>query len=503
MPPLEKGNTMWQSGCWRLVVLAGAFLLASSVQAVTPGNATYTYDGVGRIIAVIYEDGTGQVYTYDPAGNRQNSYSGPLPVLGITSSASVAEGGSVTLTVTRTSQSPIATSITYQTIDGSAVAGTNYTSASGTLNFLATDTAKTITIATINDGRYDGPISFNVKISPASANVAALSPSSAVVTINDATAAPSFAIGTPAPVAEGNTVNFTVTRTGTTSLTQAVSYATANNTAVAGTDYTAGAGTLTFAPATTSQTFSVPTAHRINYEGTRSFTATLSNPGNGAVIGTGSATEIITDIDTAISFAINSPTVNEGSPVIFTVSVNGGPAGIPFTVNYATANGTALAGTDYTAASGTLTFPVGTISQAVSIATNGNAHGDTATRNFTVTLSNASNSAPIGTSVGTGGIKSINVPAAPVLSPSYTYKTDVGYSLNWTAPAGNPTSYQLWGSTDSKPTPALKYSGTALSYSTSLGGTNTYYFYVQACNANGCGAQSNQAVVAICLNGNC
>ncbi len=66
------------------------------------------------------------------------------------------------------------------------------------------------------------------------------------------------------------------------------------------------------------------------------------------------------------------------------------------TVNYATSDGTASAGSDYTAASGTLTFNIGVTSQTfdVNITDDGAAEGD---QTITLTLSNATGPASIGT----------------------------------------------------------------------------------------------------------
>ena len=72
----------------------------------------------------------------------------------------------------------------------------------------------------------------------------------------------------------------------------------------------------------------------------------------------------------APSVVVNDITVAEGNAgttaAVFTVSLSG-PSTITVTVDYATSDGTATAGTDYQAASGTLTFPPGTTTGQVSV----------------------------------------------------------------------------------------------------------------------------------------
>jgi len=51
----------------RCVVIAGAAILcASAVLAAT----TYTYDDLGRVTKIVFDNGTKIVYCYDAAGNR-------------------------------------------------------------------------------------------------------------------------------------------------------------------------------------------------------------------------------------------------------------------------------------------------------------------------------------------------------------------------------------------------------------------------------------------------
>jgi hypothetical protein len=90
----------------------------------------------------------------------------------------------------------------------------------------------------------------------------------------------SFSIGEGTAAA-----TITVTRTGGTSGTVEVSYATGDNTATAGADYAAASGTLTFAQGVTSKTFKVSIVNDTAAEGAESLNLVLSNPTGGATLG--------------------------------------------------------------------------------------------------------------------------------------------------------------------------------------------------------------------------
>jgi chitinase len=76
-------------------------------------------------------------------------------------------------------------------------------------------------------------------------------------------------------------------------------------------------------------------------------------------------------------------------------------------VNYATANGTALAGSDYGPASGTLTFASGEVTKTVSISTEFTV-GTEVTETMYLNLSAASIGATISDAQGIGKIKNDN-----------------------------------------------------------------------------------------------
>jgi hypothetical protein len=87
-------------------------------------------------------------------------------------------------------------------------------------------------------------------------------------------------------VTEGGTATITVSRTGGTHGGVTVQYATGDGTATAAGDYTAAAGTLTFAAGQTSRTFAVTALPDTRPEGPETVTLTLSDPAGGAVLAT-------------------------------------------------------------------------------------------------------------------------------------------------------------------------------------------------------------------------
>ena len=282
---------------------------------------------------------------------------------------SVGEGaGSVTLTVERVSGTDGAVTVNYATANGTATAGADYTARSGTLSFTAGQATATVQVPILEDTAVEGNETFTVTLSNAAGGATLGTPITATVTITDNdTAQPgSFRwSAATAGVGEGaGSVTLTVERVSGTDGAVTVNYATANGTATAGADYTARSGTLSFTAGQATATVQVPILEDTAVEGNETFTVTLSNAAGGATLGTPiTATVTITDNDTAQpgSFRWSAATagVGEGAgSVTLTVERVSGTDGA-VTVNYATANGTATAGADYTARSGTLSFTAG------------------------------------------------------------------------------------------------------------------------------------------------
>jgi hypothetical protein len=91
-------------------------------------------------------------------------------------------------------------------------------------------------------------------------------------------------------------------------------------------------------------------------EGTEQFRVSLGNPSGGRGLGSASAVVNIDDNDPGVGFAGNEMWVNENQGVATLTVRRGSDSSGAFTVQYATANGTARADSDYVAASWTLEF---------------------------------------------------------------------------------------------------------------------------------------------------
>ena len=181
-----------------------------------------------------------------------------------------------------------------------------------------------------------------------------------------------------------------------------VQFATANGTATAGTDYTPTSGTLTFAPATTTATVTVSVTGDLLDENDETFFVNLTNATN-ATIGDAQGQGTILDNDPlpVLSAAGCSTTEGNGGTTPCTFGITLAPvSGRTVTVAYATADGTATAGSDYTATSGTLTFVAGTTAINLPVGVLGDLapEGD---ETFTLGLSSLVNATGGGAATGT------------------------------------------------------------------------------------------------------
>jgi uncharacterized repeat protein (TIGR01451 family) len=175
-------------------------------------------------------------------------------------------------------------------------------------------------------------------------------------------------------------VNFTVTLSQASTQRVTVAYATTNGTALSGTDYAIRSGTLTFNAGVTTQNLAISILGDTLYEPDEFFLVNLSSPSN-AMLAKAQGVGTILNDDPLPSLTLSNATVLEGSSgtaaALFVVRLSAA-AGVPVTVDFATSDGTATAGSDYVATNGTITFAAGTsnLTQTINVTVNGDTLGE-------------------------------------------------------------------------------------------------------------------------------
>ena len=304
--------------------------------------------------------------------------------------------------------------VDYATSDGSAAAGNDYTATSGTLSFSAGETRKTISVAISDDTDNEGDETFTVTLSNAAG--ADLGTQAATGTIRNRPVAPLTASFSGVP-AEHDGSEFTVDLSFSENV--AAGYARIRDHAfsVNGANIknaqrkTQGSNqnwTVTVDPTdnggvsiTLPETTNCSAQGAICTEDGRR----LSNSSSATVAGPAGVVETTP----TVSIAGGSGTEGDDGSIAFTVTLDEAASGT-VTVDYATADGSAEAGDDYTAASGTLSFAAGETSKTISVAIDDDIDNES-DETFTVTLSNAAG-ADLGTQAATGTIR--NRPVAPL-----------------------------------------------------------------------------------------
>lgn len=279
---------------------------------------------------------------------------------------SVAEGnaGTTALNFTVSLSAPVTNtvSVQYASADGSAtLAGGDYQNAVGTLVYTPGQTSKALTVLVNGDLTLEGAETLLINLSQAQG--ASIADAQGVGTLNNDDAA-SIAISdvTQTEGDNGSTqFVFNTTLSGSVQGGFSVAVVSADGSAAAGSDYTAiAAGQLNFAGSNgETQSITVSVSGDSIVETNESFTLDLGTPSNPQVaVSDGSALGTINNDDSA-SVAINSQTLAEGdggsSSFVHTVTLTGSVQD-GFDLPYQTADGSAQSGSDYTAASGTLSF---------------------------------------------------------------------------------------------------------------------------------------------------
>lgn len=304
------------------------FSNATSSLVLAEGGTTTAY------IKVTAED-TSIVKYYAVAISRAAAPKPGTLAFGSSAYSVTEDGTSATITVNRTGGSDGSVSVKYATSDGTAAAGSDYTAASGTLTFANGQTSNTFTVTVADDSVYDGDKTVNLTLSNAVGGATLGAQKTAVLTITDNEVAQpgtlEFSSSTYSAAEDGTSVTITVDRTGGSDGVVSVDYATSDETAAAGSDYTAAGGTLTFANGQTSNTFTVNIIDDSVHEGDKTVNLTLSNATGGATLGT-QKTAVLTITDNEPAKPVLTHNV-PGDAKIFNALTEGYGAGNRETLN--------------------------------------------------------------------------------------------------------------------------------------------------------------------------
>jgi WD40 repeat protein len=282
------------------------------------------------------------------------------PTVGFDRAAqSVLENGtSVSLRIRLSAASGKTVTVNYATVNGTALGGSDYVTTSGVVSFAPGETQKTVRVRIIDDSIYEGNETFSVRLSNA-AN-ATVGTGTEIITIieNDGRPQVQFVLAASSANENAGRVPIWVGLTRPSASGASVRYAVTGGTATRGQDYSIATGTLVFRRNAVATSITVNVLEDTRDEYNETVILSLSIPTTATLGSPATHTFTILDNDPPppVGFARAASSVPESIGVARVPVLLTPPSEKTVTVNYATANGTALAGRDYRTSSGILTF---------------------------------------------------------------------------------------------------------------------------------------------------
>jgi hypothetical protein len=303
----------------------------------------------------------------------------PLPVVNFAvTAASGLEGATPAIVpVVLSARSGQTVTVNYAVSGGTAINGTDYNLASGTLTFTPGQTVHNIAIPIADDSLSEPNETIQVTLSGPAAAVLGLNRTFTYTIVdNDPLPAVSFD-ATTSSADESVTSPTTVTvslvdangKTVTAGKRVTVSYVViAGGSATAGVDYTLPTGTLTFAPGVSQQTIPLTLKDDGRFENNETVRIALFAPVN-ATLGNNvihTFTILETDPPPTVSFSASSQQGSEATALVNLTVTLSATSGLPVQVDYGVTGGTAVnGGVDYSLPNGTLTFLPGQTTRTI------------------------------------------------------------------------------------------------------------------------------------------
>ena len=282
--------------------------------------------------------------------------------------------GSVTVKVVRRGGSVGAMTVNYASADGTATAGSDYVAVSGKLTFAPGETSRTFALPIIANEVFERDKTVRLTLSTPDGPEALGAQAAATLHILDATTALDIRTElSGGRLVEGDSgrheVAVRLTLGAATSRAVSVDFSTSDvqGGATAGVDYVPVSGTVSFPPGTQTRDILLPIVGDTLYEGPEYIGLTLTN-GVNVVLPSLRPSIIISDDDPPPALSVAGLTVVEraGAKALINVRLSSA-SGQSVTVDYATANGTAVAGSDYALVSGRLVFAPGETIKTVEV----------------------------------------------------------------------------------------------------------------------------------------
>jgi hypothetical protein len=247
-----------------------------------------------------------------------------------------------TFTVSLSQASSYPVTVAYQTVDGSAKAGSyGYVPTSGVLIFASGQTTQNVTVPVYADNAWESTQTFSLQLSAANATV---SKGVGIGTILDDDSVPHVTIGNNSVLERDSGISsasFMIGLTNPSSQSFVIQYTTADGTARSGQDYVATTGSVVIGAYQTSIFVSVGIIGNKVVEPNKTFNLVITN-GNGAIVdpGTQGVMTIVNDDHAPVVNAGPNQTVTEAAPVLFDASGSTDADNDPLTFTWDFGDGT-------------------------------------------------------------------------------------------------------------------------------------------------------------------